>query len=90
MDADLKATAEDVRKQTDTLLMEIILPPNVINQVEEGNSDRCYGLVADNNYLLVVNMDVMVQSLKLLYIKSDHQLKRVGTQKSNISRLENH
>lgn len=53
MDADLKATAKDVRKQTDTLLMEIVLPPNVINQVEEGNSDRCYGLVADNNYLLV-------------------------------------
>lgn len=45
MDADLKATAKDVRKQTDTLLMEIVLPPNVINQVEEETATGVMGLL---------------------------------------------
>ena len=33
-------------------------------QVEKSNSDRCYGFVADNDYLLICSMGVMAQNLK--------------------------
>ncbi len=37
------------------------------------------GLLQTTIIYLYVNMDVMVQSLKSLYIKRDHQLKSVDT-----------
>lgn len=44
------------------------------NQVEKANGDRCYGLVADKDRLLVCEYEQAVQIPKLSYIKRDNKI----------------